>query len=646
MKQHLALLTLLSPMLCFASVNNVVGYWLLAENAEDISGNQHHGTENGQISYLTEGSVQFARFNAEKNQYISLSDYVEAFQNLNQGTISAWIRTKTPEAAAIFTMSDSRQASSELRLFSEWGQANFGVRDNGTLNEANSSRFIANNEWTHLVVSNDGEVSRYFVNGYEITPPKGEIYYTDAFFSSISAPNHVSIGRNIDADNTNGQWFFDGDLARIKVLNTPMESAHQVVEEFSRDYRYFGRDLPLIEDGEHINNASRLTDQIIFDNENPDNTCYRIPAIIEMLDSNDQSVLIAMSEQRLNGCGDHGVISIVSRISHDGGKIWQELNTLVDASLADEHDGGNYHIVGNPAPFIYTDFKGTQKLGLVFNTSTYSEGEVNSNPEARRYVWFQSFVLLNGVLVEDSEPQDITGSVTDPDWNAWIAMTPGHAVTLSNGIVAIPGNHYDAAEGQYYPHMTYFNPTNGVWSYDGEMDKEALRGGNESTAAEFDGRLVVSIRNQGKNGDFPYSRFIATAPIPEQGIPEAKSWYGYQDAETVDPVVQGSVVDFSDAQTNRFVLTNAQYASNRVRLTAKVAYSQHVDGTIEWSDRQRVIYQGSSAYVDIVASQYDGTHNLGVLYERGNDGGIYFTMFNLEWLTHGHDMYQEEVFVQ
>jgi sialidase-1 len=45
----------------------------------------------------------------------------------------------------------------------------------------------------------------------------------------------------------------------------------------------------------------------------------------------------------------------------------------------------------------------------------------------------------------------------------------------------------------------------------------------------------------------------------------------------------------------------------------------------------KTIDPGPSAYSDLVV-QADG--QIGVLYERGNDGGIWYGAFQLDWLTH------------
>src|SRR5690242_4483800 len=66
---------------------------------------------------------------------------------------------------------------------------------------------------------------------------------------------------------------------------------------------------------------------------------YRIPAIIGL----PNGELLAFCEGRVNGAGDFGDINIVMKASHNNGKSWSSLATIVDADSLQ---------AGNPAPVV------------------------------------------------------------------------------------------------------------------------------------------------------------------------------------------------------------------------------------------------------------------------------------------------------
>ena len=649
-----------------------VGHWLLDNTAADSSVNGLHGDVSSSPPTFTsnEEGISFARFDASKEQYIDLTTHLNTLKDMQEGTVSVWVRTNDrTNIQAILTISNSNESSSGAGLFLEGGTPRFNVHGSGVeLNESHASHsWVINDIWQHLAVGIDSHGTHFFVNGKKVDQGVEAYHFTDKFFSSVPTPDNMVIGRN--QNDSGGQWYFNGDIADVRIDSLAVNSPADIEYLFGDSYKRMGKEIKGTL-GPHAKYIDKVEDVVVFEfYTSGGDYCYRIPAIVEMNDNNGEPVLMAFAERREDSCDDHGIIDIVMKSSRDGGETWSNSQVMAETGLAlqqipSSHTKGRYKVTGNPAPFVYTDPNNSNKtkLGLVFNTSTWSEWEVRNRTDTRRYVWFKSFEFdINNDLVESDAARNITSDVTKDSWNHWLAMTPGHAVQLSNGIVAIAGNHTIGEEGEdpdgsgFYPHMTYFDPANMAFSFDDNMAPRDLDGGNESIAAEFMGHLVVSIRNHGRVGKYPKSRFTATKDLDDPNWMTSLTWMGYQDAEIIDPVVQGSILNFKDLRKERLILTNPNNPDERKRLTVRVAYGFKEDGRLDWSRHQQLIHGGGSLYSDLTMvssvrnSHVNNSPYIGSLYEHQFDGeeegswhlGIYFTKYNIEWVTDGYDTFEE-----
>src|SRR5262249_55521950 len=81
---------------------------------------------------------------------------------------------------------------------------------------------------------------------------------------------------------------------------------------------------------------------------------YRIPAVV----ATKTGTLIAMSEGRKTGRGDHGDVDLVQKRSTDGGKTWGPLELI-------HEEGGTAKVtIGNPCSVVDQD---TGTIWLPFN---------------------------------------------------------------------------------------------------------------------------------------------------------------------------------------------------------------------------------------------------------------------------------------
>jgi sialidase-1 len=107
------------------------------------------------------------------------------------------------------------------------------------------------------------------------------------------------------------------------------------------------------------------------------------------------------------------------------------------------------------------------------------------------------------------------------------------------------------------------------------------------------------------------------------------------DAALIEPPVQASLLRLCWAeqapgdQRSRILFANPAHPFARVNLTVRVSYDEGATWPIS-----RVIDRGPSAYSDLVV-QADG--EIGLLYERGNAGGIFYATFPLDWLEEGEE---------
>lgn len=347
---------------------------------------------------------------------------------------------------------------------------------------------------------------------------------------------------------------------------------------------------------------------------------YRIPAIIGLPDGK----LLAFCEGRVNGAGDFGDINIVMKQSHDGGKTWSPLQTIVDVDSLQ---------AGNPAPVIdLTDPAYPRgRIFLFYNTGNNHEGEVRKG-NGLREVWYKTStdngntwsdaVNITMQVHRPKQPQVNPAYNFTEDWRSY-ANTPGHAMQFQNGKykgrIFVAANHSAGAPQEHfidYAAHGFYTDDHGRTFHLGATVN--YPGSNESMAAILsDDKLMMNSRNQ--SGDVK-ARIVS---ISSDG---GATWdTRYVDQTLIDPVNQGSILNIGTKKgKNIIAFCNAADIKQRDNLTLRISYN---DGKT-WSKAIAVDKSADNrkkdftAYSDLVKLN---KKTIGVLYERDGYKEIVFT---------------------
>lgn len=352
----------------------------------------------------------------------------------------------------------------------------------------------------------------------------------------------------------------------------------------------------------------------VFSNGTEGYACYRIPAIIKSKDGQ----LLAFAEARKKDCNDFGDIDLVMKRSRDKGKTWLPLEVVIDNDTVK---------AGNPAPVVDLldpRFPGG-RIFLLYNTANGSESDARLGKGVRE-VWY---VTSADGGKSWSERVNISTSVHKPlapwynpaynfpeDWRT-NALTPGHALQFlhgrNKGRIFIAANRSAGARkssddfDNYRAHC-FFSDDHGVtWKLGAEV---SIPGGNESTAAALsDGSVLQNIRYQNRNEKHRILAFSKTG---------GESWdTAYVARELPDPICQGSMISFPYKRQHLLFFSNPASQTKRERMTIRVS----TDDGRSWPVAY-LVDGGAAAYSDLVRTDES---NIGLLYEKGNGGGIVYT---------------------
>jgi sialidase-1 len=141
-----------------------------------------------------------------------------------------------------------------------------------------------------------------------------------------------------------------------------------------------------------------------------------------------------------------------------------------------------------------------------------------------------------------------------------------------------------------------------------------MAGGNESTAAELeDGSVLQNIRYKHPTEKYRVLAFSKTG---------GQSWdTAYVSKELPDPVCEGSMISFEYKGKHLVLFSNAASQTKREKLTIRISKDNGKTWPIAF-----LVDGGDAAYSDVlnIDSKY-----IGVLYEKGSEGGIFYTSIPL-----------------
>lgn len=320
---------------------------------------------------------------------------------------------------------------------------------------------------------------------------------------------------------------------------------------------------------------------------------YRIPGIV----LTNEGTLLAFCEGRKTSRRDHGDLDLVLRRSTDGGRNWEP------KQLVHEEGGDAKITIGNPCPVVD---RMTGAIWLPFCRNNDRVFITNSTDDGRTW----------------AEPTEITRHVKKPGWS-WYATGPGHGIQLSTGRLLIPCDCRDDKGTGDWNHkgrsLVFYSDDHGkTWKLGGVTDP----GMNECEAVELaDGSILLSMRQ------YLGPKQRAFSKSADGGLTWSKPRHH---AEVHCPVCQSSILRYTlpPDEKNR-ILYSGPGGPGRKGMTVRLSYDEGKTWPV-----QKLLYEGSSAYSDLVALE-DGT--IGCLYEADDYGRISFARFTLGWLTDGKD---------
>jgi len=156
---------------------------------------------------------------------------------------------------------------------------------------------------------------------------------------------------------------------------------------------------------------------------------------------------------------------------------------------------------------------------------------------------------------------------------------------------------------------------------------------NEAIAAELEGGGLL-INSRAYRDQRPLGRRAITRAVWDA---QGRLIFGETapDDTLIDPAVQASLIRLTWADQegsgnrSRLLFSNPAHPRARRQMTVRLSYDDGQTWPVS-----RMVDPGPSAYSDLVI-QADG--RIGLLYERGNQGGIWYVNFTLDWLTRGQD---------
>ncbi len=363
----------------------------------------------------------------------------------------------------------------------------------------------------------------------------------------------------------------------------------------------------------------------VFVNGEEGYAAFRIPCIVAATNGD----LVAFAEGRVESVSDSTqTIHIVCKRSRDQGRTWAPLQIVGRHVI-----GGTEYAAMNPSAVV-DGLRGTGRIVLLYKRLPCSEWALVQGEGVAPTVC----VVSDDHGVSWRDEREITNAVHRPDrWRVQIP-TAGHAIQLRgtadkaflHGRLFFIGSHTtdDDSVFEQRNYAFWSDDLGQTWQMGPEIDVRAdetsAQGLNEAMAVELnDGRILINSRNY-QNGRAVGCRAITPGEFDCAGQLHFEPTR--HDATLIEPPCQASIVRHDARDRERPVLLFANPAHDAARVNMTVRLSR--DDGASWPVA-KVIDRGPSAYSDLVI-QSDG--EIGLLYERGNDGGIWYASFGLDWL--------------
>ncbi|RKZ74354.1 MAG: hypothetical protein DRR19_30180 [Candidatus Parabeggiatoa sp. nov. 1] len=195
-------------------INGLVAYYPFDGNANDASGNGHHGTEHGNINYVQGKYGLAANFDGDYSQYIQ----IDASNLVGDLTISVWIISMGDFSnyRCIVSNEGTKGISSlRLMLWRETGKPvfDFTVNNRATGGQITGNVNLRSSLAHHLAVIRSGKTLKIFVDGNLVN---SGIFNGNA--DTSDAPLFIGLSP-YTGGSSSGSYPFHGKIDELRIYN-------------------------------------------------------------------------------------------------------------------------------------------------------------------------------------------------------------------------------------------------------------------------------------------------------------------------------------------------------------------------------------------------------------------------------------------
>ncbi|MDZ5252399.1 glycoside hydrolase domain-containing protein [Clostridium sp. LIBA-8841] len=292
-------------------------------------------------NYILSYSVKENFLSSEK-EYVDISEDIDKVENLKEMTVVVKFKTGSNSGArTLFSVSDSKDHSSELALTLTDGKLNAHIRENNNfLCNIKSTERYGDNSWHTGVMTLGDSGVKIYVDGNEVGSSQSPVNV-----SMVTELNSMNIGRNLDSNNS-GEWYFEGDIDYLDIYDKYLNL--EEVKELSKQEVKIGYDIPFVDLSKDIER------QVLVDKE--EGVYLGHPSTVLM---DDEETMYAVYPK------GHGVGPVVLKKSEDAGLTWSDrLETPVSWNKSEE------------TPVIYKINKpdGTTRIQMISGVPRSPEG--------------------------------------------------------------------------------------------------------------------------------------------------------------------------------------------------------------------------------------------------------------------------------
>ncbi|ELC8441365.1 discoidin domain-containing protein [Clostridium perfringens] len=295
----------------------------------------------GNSNYILSYSVK-ENFSSSEKEYVDISEDIDKVENLKEMTVVVRFKTSSNSGVrTLFSVSDSKDHSSELALTLTDGKLNAHIRENDNfLCNIKSTEQYGDNSWHTGVMTLGDSGVKIYVDGNEVGSSQNPVNV-----SMVTELNSMNIGRNLDS-NSAGEWYFEGDIDYLDIYDKYLNL--EEVKELSKQEVKIGYDIPFVD-------LSKDTErQVLVDKE--EDVYLGHPSTVLM---DDKETMYAVYPK------GHGVGPVVLKKSEDAGLTWSNrLETPVSWNKSEE------------TPIIYKIKKpdGTTRIQMISGVPRSPEG--------------------------------------------------------------------------------------------------------------------------------------------------------------------------------------------------------------------------------------------------------------------------------